>query len=347
MKRAISNPASGFTLIELMVALVLGLLVIAGVSAVFLGGSRNYREDERVARMHDNTRFALIELTHEIEMASHWAEVFFPPAQDPDEALDPSQLAATVDPAAAGDCGRVDPPSPAPPAPTWVYDTTPGIEILDDVADDGSNAAAAFKCIDADEVVPGTDIISIKRVAGSPTAAADLVDGRVYMRSNNVKGVLFRHPTDSTDPQLSAAFGTDPTTDWAYNVTIYYIRNFFTPGDGIPSLCRKLLQGITVETDSAGCIPGVENLQLEAGLDTDNDGTANFYKAAPTATEMESVASIRLLLLTRTAQALNGYTNAKTYALSNAGNLTPGGPYPRELTSALVNVRNPSALRLF
>lgn len=335
--RSTSNTryAQGFTLIELMVALVLGLLVIAGVSAIFLGGSRNYREDERVARMHDNTRFALAELTHEIEMGGHWAEQFFPP--------DPVPHAATVDPTAGTDCG---------PGTEWKYVATPAIEILDNVT--GAGAAAAFSCIAAADVVPGTDIISIKRLAGSPSVLpipdGEPGDGAVYFRTNNSAGTLLRDPPNSSaapasDPAIAAVTGT--TADWAYQVTIYYIRNYFTPGDGIPSLCREVLQGINVSGDTGGCIPGIENLQLEAGIDTDADGVANYYTAAPDSGLFDQIVGVRALLLSRTAERLSGYTNPKTYALSNLGNVTPGDNYPRELTTATVLVRNTSSLSQF
>jgi type IV pilus assembly protein PilW len=48
----------GFSLVELMVALVLGLLVIGGVGGVFLSQRELYRQNENLARMQENARYA-------------------------------------------------------------------------------------------------------------------------------------------------------------------------------------------------------------------------------------------------------------------------------------------------
>lgn len=323
-----------------MIALVLGLLVIAGVSAIFLGGTRNYREDERVARMHDSTRFALAQLTHEIEMGGHWAEQFFPP-------LDAPTTFSGIAPTDGSDCGAegVQWKYIAPPSDDvdWKFVTNPAIAIFDSEGanPDGSDAQAAFSCIDEDEIEPNTDIISIKRLDGVPTAPADFVNNKLYLRTDNSAGAIFQHP--DTPPAIASP------TDWGYRVTIYFIRNYYTTvGDGIPSLCRKLLEGVDIQTETGSCIPGIENLQVEAGLDTDADGVANTYVSAPDADDFDQIVGVRAVLLSRTVEPLGGgYTNAKTYALSNFGDFTPGDQFQRELTTATVLVRNSSSLGLY
>lgn len=323
-----------------MIALLLGLLVIAAVSGIFLSSSRNYREDERIARMHDNARFAVSELTHEIEMAGHWAELFFPPVQNPAATTAPGTLApmatamATV-PLAGTDCG--------PGSTSWKYDTTPAIEIRDNVA--SGTASSFYSCLDATHVAPDTDIISIKRVAGTPTALSSSDNGSVFFRTNNSSGVLFIHPTAASDDGLSAV--TPPATDWAYRVSIYYIRDYFeSVGDGIPSLCREVLQGTSIVGDSAGCIPGIQNLQLEAGIDEDDDGVADFYRAAPPTNRFDNIVGVRIVVLARTAERLNGYTNPKTYTLSNLAAFAPADAFPREVMQSTVLVRNTASLQL-
>ncbi|MGI0117280.1 PilW family protein [Zooshikella sp. RANM57] len=62
---------SGLSLIELMIALVLGLLLLAGVLQVFLGSSQTYRLTGDLARAQENGRFALDMLTRDIRMAGY------------------------------------------------------------------------------------------------------------------------------------------------------------------------------------------------------------------------------------------------------------------------------------
>jgi type IV pilus assembly protein PilW len=50
--------ARGFTLIELMIAMLLGLIVIAGVTSVFLAGQRSYRTNQALGDVQDGSRVA-------------------------------------------------------------------------------------------------------------------------------------------------------------------------------------------------------------------------------------------------------------------------------------------------
>lgn len=54
-----STPRRGMSLIELMVALTLGLLLIAGVIQLFTGTRMTYMSNESLARVQENGRFAL------------------------------------------------------------------------------------------------------------------------------------------------------------------------------------------------------------------------------------------------------------------------------------------------
>lgn len=61
----------GFTLIELMIALVLGLFLVAGVLYVFLSNSQTYRTNEALSRVQENGRFAIEFLTSDLRHASY------------------------------------------------------------------------------------------------------------------------------------------------------------------------------------------------------------------------------------------------------------------------------------
>ncbi len=49
----------GLSLVELMVALVLGLVLMTGIIQVFLSSRQTYASNEAMARMQENGRFAL------------------------------------------------------------------------------------------------------------------------------------------------------------------------------------------------------------------------------------------------------------------------------------------------
>ena len=67
MKRA---RVKGFTLIELMVAMVLGLIVVAGVISVMLSNKRSYRTNEGLAQVQESARTAFELMARDIRQAS-------------------------------------------------------------------------------------------------------------------------------------------------------------------------------------------------------------------------------------------------------------------------------------
>ena len=70
--RCASRPAwssTGFTLIELMVAMLLGLIVIAGVVSVFLANQRSYRTNQALGDVQDSSRIAFEMMARDIRDA--------------------------------------------------------------------------------------------------------------------------------------------------------------------------------------------------------------------------------------------------------------------------------------
>jgi type IV pilus assembly protein PilW len=59
----------GFSLIELMVALLLGLIVSAGVASVFIANQQTYRTNQALGEVQDGTRLAFDMLAHDIRNA--------------------------------------------------------------------------------------------------------------------------------------------------------------------------------------------------------------------------------------------------------------------------------------
>ncbi|WP_083007415.1 PilW family protein [Halomonas sp. GT] len=67
--RRCPRPQSGFTLVELLVAMVIGLLVMAGATQLFISSQQSYRFQTALANMQDAGRFALDTVAQELRQA--------------------------------------------------------------------------------------------------------------------------------------------------------------------------------------------------------------------------------------------------------------------------------------
>lgn len=61
----------GLTLIEIMVALLIGIFLLAGVIQIFIANRQTYRVQENLSRMQENGRFAMYYLSRYIRLAGY------------------------------------------------------------------------------------------------------------------------------------------------------------------------------------------------------------------------------------------------------------------------------------
>ena len=328
MKTLPNRQQEGFSVVELMIAMLLSMALAAAIITVFVNNSYSFQQDENVGRMQDDARHALREVAFDVSMAGHYADLHIPGIVQLDGGI-----------AIGTDCG------PAGVA-NWMYQTVePGTGNSWSIAaiDNATNATvtAAHSCFLAGEVLEGTDVVSIKRVAGAPAGA--LSANGAYLRTNGTVGVLFSGAAPVAPPVVVAA----PNADWAFRPSIYFIRPFAdAPGDGIPTLCRKVLRGVGPSMVTECIATGIENLQIEYGLDTSEDGHPNVYLSNPTLAEMQDVVAARLFLLARTTEIDTRYRNGKTYTISNAPAFVPGDAFHRRVFSTSVSIQNIRSLNI-
>lgn len=313
MKRA----AAGFSLVELMIAMVLGLIISGAVIGSFIAASRSYQQDERLSGVQDELRFGVTTMTHDFEMAGFWGDL-----------LNPNWITRDTNLAGTGNCG---------PTANWSVANLIALAGVDNITGNPST----FPCIT--DAQAGTDVVSIKRTLG---LAATPAAGGIYLRSNGTSGLLFRNAAPTVATTIPAPF-----TEWQFRSAIYYVRNHsVTAGDGIPTLCRKILDSSFAYVTE--CLAeGVQNLQVEYGIDNNVDGTPDRYVNATTATSngdfnVNRVASVRFWLLVRSAAADPNYRNAKTYTIGNSPAFSANNDrFYRKTISQTVVIRNPNALR--
>lgn len=73
MKPTLMTPRlqSGFGLIELMIAMTIGLILLGGIGYVFIGSRAAFRTTENLSRIQENARYALDMMSRDIRMAGY------------------------------------------------------------------------------------------------------------------------------------------------------------------------------------------------------------------------------------------------------------------------------------
>ena len=342
----------GLTLVELMIALTLGLIVIAALVAVFSSSNQNYRQNEALASLQDNARFALDALSRDLAMAGYWGGV------RPIDAGTNIQVSAAARPgvskaSADGDCG----PATQASGYDWLFDVATAIVFRNHLASTAINAD--FTCLLPADIQPDTDVLMIRRVSGVPVftidstntrapSTGDTTANRFYVKTNQNIGTLYRAGTsfnlaapldcpDSMGISAPCPPTSYPAQVYAYTPQIYYIRNHVKPGDGIPMLCRRYLDDTSSSTARMveDCLAeGVENLQIEWGIDNGSSGVNSLF--APTAAQLESARMARIHILVRTTkQNVQGSRDAKSFVLADYTSPSQAGVLRRAFTTTV------------
>ena len=320
----------GFTLVEVMVALAIGMLILLALAVMFSRNNGNQTELERTSRQLESARFALDLLTEEIMHAGFYGDF------NPNTMLNaPTYLTPGPCPAALADLGWVTPGGGAAPSLPVAVQGIPAATAI------GCGAAAANR-------LGGTQALSIRHAETSAVLTpASVTAGNLYVQTSRCKTDLSRILVGSATPDFTLRV---PACD-AVNVRVrravqrtYYLAscNDCAVGDGIPTLRRlEWIDGKLLDTPLA---EGVENLQLQFGIDNDADGWPDQFVDAGAITGVApllwtNVVAVRAHLLTRTTQPTAGYIDPRTYTIG-AVVVTPADSFKRVLLSSTVRLHN-------
>lgn len=342
------------SLVELMVAIAIGALIVTAMAILFANNSRSRGETERASRQIENGRYALEVLRGELFHAGYLAE-FDPRLGTPSGLVLPN---AMPDPCAFDLASN---------------QTAMGVYIqgIDNIA------AGTLGCLS--DVKVGTDVVVIRR-AGNCTVAnpaqpgcTGVAAGAMAFQASSCNSPTelgsvnatdrFRLNTNLASLTLKKRNCTDTAEIHRYIVRIYYVANNDKAGDGIPTLKVRELGAGTFLT-AASLVQGVENLQMEYGLDTDGNGDADVYTADPslylgcndTTTptcvgHWTSVVSAKAFVLSRGIEPSPDHADAKTYILGRKADGQPNqfsgleARYKRRVFQEVVRLHNPSGRR--
>lgn len=338
---AAAHHQRGMSLVELLVAMAIGLALLSALVTIYVNGNRSNLEMERSVRQLDNGRFAMEVIGEDLKMAGYYGDVvvqdlsFVAPDMTNPAALVAAEICSTTN-------LRWD--RVARTAPVAIVGLTP------------DQADAANACMDNRRV--NTPALVIRRVDTARVEVADIDGASPYLQTSRCASDDVNRPfevsSDSTvlDLRRLDCDTTTPNTVQRYLVRIYFVANCNECGiDNVPTLkvaeLRRAADGVLRYVISP-LAEGVEDMALEFGFDTDDNGSADaFPNWIPTVTTNDwgNVVAARVFLLTRTTEATPGYTSARTFNLGLAGVRGPfNDTFKRRvyaMTSRLNNIAGP------
>jgi type IV pilus assembly protein PilW len=312
------NCQRGFGLVELMIATTLGLFLIGGAIAIHLNGSATYRVNEAIARVQETANVAMDIVVEDLRRAGYWAQTketaaIIGRANDPLTALN-----AALEP--GNDCY----------AGYWI-----NIDRRVETAGDAQTGAAnpLRGCIGDAIRQPGTDILVVRHAAADTITFAAVQNGRLYLVSNFLGGALFvgGQPLPSG---YSAADAIHEVETYAY-----YVNRASSGAPTEPSLRRmRLSAGPTLSDEEL--VSGIEDMQVQLGVDSDADGAVDQYVSAGAAgIDPDQVVAARIWLRARSDNAEVGFTDDATYQYADVS-IRPNDSLRRLLVSETVQMRN-------
>jgi type IV pilus assembly protein PilW len=331
--RRLPGPASprqrGFTLVELMVGLTLGLLITAGLLVVFANASASGNNLRRSSVQLDNGSYAAELLRDDIRLAGFFGEIGTPAAatSDPDPCSTAPVAFAAIPPTA--------------PAPVRGYTAAQALGCLGNRQPD--TAAIAIRRLDIDPVLPS---------AITPAQQQLYVQYSFCESDTLAPSLVYDHVVTAFNLQNRAC--NAPNHVRAFVSRIYFIAscNRCTGGgDGVPTLKRvELLNGQLVET---ALVEGIDSMRFEYGFDVDGNGTPDTYLTAPgvagPTADWANVMAVKLHFVSRSIDKATGssaLTTAQTFDFGGAGTVTAARDgYVRRAHGNTVRLINPSGSR--
>jgi len=239
---------AGVTMVELLVALAIGSFLIIGSVQIYNQSRQAFVINESIARVQETAQFAMDTIEADLRMASNWGRNSRPLT------VEGRAIAGNGNPNNLGeptDCGI-----------GWALDLAQTL--------DGENDDFTLPCMPLGGLQPNADSFTVRRVTVQPQP---LEAGRLQIQTTRIQGRLF------DDGAIPAGFSAADSTTHNLIVNTYYVAADSTLIPGAPTLRRKTLTaagGAATVVDQE-IAPGVESIQIQLGIDVNEDNTVDRY----------------------------------------------------------------------
>jgi type IV pilus assembly protein PilW len=375
LEKNLCNRIRGFTLVELLVAITIGAIILAGAVTLFVNNRDTYKTTNELSRLQETARYALGMMVKDIRMAGYFgcadrldtindrvnaatAGALWDPASNSIEGLDAANEAAgqntylpsgyqvfvqavTASPG-LGDTGRVVSGSDAF-AVRYIAgslaDTdlsgTPDYQIL------GAPAAPA----PTSTAVTADNLANFNPISSPIAAVSDCGSSNVF----EVAGIAGNQVQVKTTAPREAISVYNVTATNRPSVVPYIGVRYYVGLNSRdePSLYRSVIRftgdvaGNALEEREQELFEGVESLQLLYGEDTDADGTPDSYATATGVGNWTNVVSVRLSILVRTIDEHGRDADTNTYPVNDiVFDPNPNDRRRRRVFTTTIMVRN-------
>lgn len=308
---------AGFSLIEVMAALVILAIAMTAVFATFISQQKSFTVQNRVAELQQNLRQAAEYMSRDIRMAGYGIpdNVTIPGAATPAGFTSIRSLYA-MDNTAGPDQIYV----------LYFFD-------MDDNQRSTWNTAA---------LASGAGIVTVDNTIGF------LSGGELVLVTDGVRAQLFQTASKTATAlnfggtiyqgTASNAYGTGspppaPSTVAKARFTRYFIDNTTDPAH--PTLMVDRMGGAAAQPVA----DDIEDMQLTYGADMNGNGFIEPGEWTPTPADLSQIRQVRLQLTARTRVPEAGWSETRPALGNRPGGTTPDG-YRRRTYDIVIDVRN-------
>jgi type IV pilus assembly protein PilW len=301
---------NGFSLVELMISVAIGLFLMAGVFTVYVNTRESQRMVEDEVSMLDEARFALEVMSYDLRHAGGFGRINEP------ELVETGLANGLI----ADDCGNTA------AGVNWTLDAYSWVYAYNDATADGVKDLSGCTTF-----YSNGDILEVRYALGTPVQA--LQANRLYLNSDVHGSTYFigNTPPDATKLNFEAVSNA------------YYISSYtYVEGDGLPSLRRISIQPGPVVSDEL-ILPGVVDMQIMFGLDLDENGTVDTYAdpnpADPNIT-WSKIRTVQIWLVVRSTDLQRDLNTETNFEMAGQNISFPNDGYRKMMLSTLVSLRN-------
>lgn len=341
---------AGFTVIELMVAMVISLLLLGGVVTIFVSSKGTYERVERLSRTQEAGRFALDAIVRDIRSAGYMG------------CSRPSTWANTLNGATttlAWNFADAIRGYEFSSGSTWSPALPGGLTNISTGAPNGSDALVLRVPMAAstsatlrltDKMASTTSTMTIAPVPSGATAPLEV--GSVVMLADCHARAVFQ--ITAYDPATGvidhAAAGTAPGNasnniehPFEANSQIVPVRTVaYYIGTSAGPPARTGLWRVAGSGAAEELVEGVERMELRFGVDTNDDRIADSYTTADSVglANWGNVISVSVALLVRSPDEYGTERDAGSYILLDKTFTAPSDRHVRQVFVSTATLRN-------